>query len=165
MTKEINTNEINISRINTSEITGLVKEIAKPFESLFLKAYHDPVGYPTIGYGHLLSYNKWEALSKYPDIDKHTAEILLEKDIRKALSAVLFNVKPLLSSEKLAALTDFVFNVGPGNFRISTMLKMINRGDIKEAANQFPRWNKAGGIIFKGLTRRRLVEKELYLRK
>jgi GH24 family phage-related lysozyme (muramidase) len=70
-----------------------------------------------------------------------------------------------LSSEKLAALTDFVFNVGPGNFRISTMLKMINRGDIKEAANQFPRWNKAGGIIFKGLTRRRLVEKELYLRK
>jgi GH24 family phage-related lysozyme (muramidase) len=59
-------------------------------------------------------------------------------------------------------LISFVFNVGCGAFRGSTMLKLLNAGQIDSAAGQFKRWNKADGKVVTGLTRRRHAEEKLF---
>jgi lysozyme len=57
----------------------------------------------------------------------------------------------------------FVYNVGAGNFAKSTLLKKLNNADYQGAANEFLRWNKAGGKVLNGLTRRRDAERSLFL--
>jgi lysozyme len=141
----------------------LAAQIARPFESCSLTAYHDPVGFATIGWGHLLSRNAWEPLDRYPPITQGFADALLEEDMDKALRAVLRLVKVPVSEEQAAALADFAFNLGGGALQMSTLLHMVNRGDLADAAEQFARWNKAGGRVLKGLTRRRLAERSLFL--
>ena len=63
----------------------------------------------------------------------------------------------------MAALVCFVYNIGMGAFKKSTMLKLLNEGKIGEAAGQFPRWNKDNGKEVQGLTNRRLDEQKLFL--
>ncbi|WP_252515035.1 lysozyme, partial [Escherichia coli] len=61
------------------------------------------------------------------------------------------------------ALYSFVYNVGAGNFRTSTLLRKINQGDIKSACDQLRRWTYAGGKQWKGLMTRREIEREVCL--
>ncbi|WP_250147404.1 lysozyme, partial [Escherichia coli] len=61
------------------------------------------------------------------------------------------------------ALYSFVYNVGAGNFRTSTLLRKINQGDIKGACDQLRRWTYAGGKQWKGLMTRREIEREVCL--
>jgi len=56
-----------------------------------------------------------------------------------------------------------VYNVGIANFKKSTLLKKLNKGDYEEASNQLLRWTRAGGKVLNGLVRRREAEKELFL--
>jgi lysozyme len=72
-------------------------------------------------------------------------------------------VKAPISDDQAAALADFAFNLGAGALQASTLLRMVNRGDFADAADQFMRWNKAGGRILKGLTRRRAAERALFI--
>lgn len=137
--------------------------VARPFEGCSLVAYHDPVGFPTIGHGHLLSRQAWAPLDQYPPITQGFADALLEEDMEKALRAVRRLVRAAISDEQAAALADFAFNLGAGSLQASTLLRMVNRGDLADAAEQFARWNKAGGRVLKGLTRRRLAERHLFL--
>ena len=60
------------------------------------------------------------------------------------------------------ALVSFAYNCGVNNLKNSTLLRMVNRGDADDAGPQLLRWNKAGGEVLAGLTRRREAEKELY---
>ena len=55
------------------------------------------------------------------------------------------------------------FNIGPAGFRRSTVLKAHNRGDCQAAARAFGLWNKSGGKVYAGLTKRRAEESALYL--
>lgn len=68
-----------------------------------------------------------------------------------------------LTQHQFDALVDFTFNVGCGNFRGSTLLKKLNQGDVSGAANEFPKWQYAGGKVLAGLVRRRAAEKALFL--
>ncbi len=61
------------------------------------------------------------------------------------------------------ALYSFVYNVGAGNFRTSTLLRKINQGDINGACDQLRRWTYAGGKQWKGLMTRREIEREVCL--
>lgn len=61
------------------------------------------------------------------------------------------------------ALVSFAFNLGVGNLKKSTLLKKFNAGDIQGAVLQFKSWNKAGGKVLAGLTRRRDAEMKLFL--
>ena len=54
------------------------------------------------------------------------------------------------------------YNIGLANFRASTLVRMFNAGDMPGAANQFLRWDKAGGQSMKGLRRRRASERALF---
>lgn len=148
----------------------LAEKLAAPFEGLhrigkdgMIYPYHDPVGYPTIGYGHLLSRVRWEALSKYPAISKDEASALLRADIGKAARSVMRLIKSPLTENQFAALIDFTFNVGAGNLEISTLRRLVNRQEYEAAAEQFSRWVYAAGVKLPGLVRRRAAERSLFL--
>lgn len=136
------------------------KQAIKTAEGLRLTAYIDTGGVWTIGYGHTGS-NVREGLT----IPLSEAERLLTRDLRVAEGHVNDAVKVKLTQNQFDALVSFVYNVGGGAFRSSTLLKLLNAGDYDGAANQLPRWNKDNGKVVNGLTNRRREERELFLRK
>lgn len=163
------------------EILKLASEVAKPFEGLFLRPYYDPVGYPTQGYGRLLSRQVWGPLGRspvtkeekklandwlyerYPDIDEHTAEIWLQQDMTTATRAAIRLCPGAERPTQLAALADFAFNCGSGNLEISTLRRKVNRKDFDGAADEFLRWVYAREVKLPGLVRRRNSERQLFL--
>lgn len=143
---------------------NLAFKIAKPFEGLSLKPYHDPVGYPTIGYGHLLSKQPWADLSQWQAISLADAESLLQADMYTALKQVTA-ASPVLDDpdnwQRLAALSDFVFNLGIGQYRASTLKRKVDVEDWNAAQEQIKRWTRARGKVLKGLVLRREAEARL----
>lgn len=137
--------------------------IAEHFEGKRLLAYHDPVGYPTQGYGHLLSREVWADLSQWPAIDDAQAMAWLEQDMQKAHLAVARLCPVPLTIGQEAAMIDFTFNCGSGNLQISGLRQCVIRGDMERAADQFGRWVFARGQKLPGLVRRRAAEREAFL--
>lgn len=75
-----------------------------------------------------------------------------------AESCVSRAVKRRLSDNQFAALVSFTFNLGCGAFQSSTLLKKVNASaNSSQVCAQLARWNKAGGRVLLGLTRRRTV--------
>lgn len=135
--------------------------LAKEAEGLRLSAYPDPGsgGDPwTIGYGSTRGVKKGMTIT----LDE--ANTRLAADMDQAGSAVTRWVDVPLSQNQFDALCDFVFNLGEGNFRGSTLLKKLNAGDYAGAAAEFPRWNKASGKVLPGLVTRRAAERALFER-
>lgn len=132
--------------------------LIKQFEGLELKAYRDSVGVLTIGYGSTGSH-----VSVGEVITEAQAETLLIKDLSRFESGVTELVKVPVTQNQFDALVSFSFNLGLGNLKSSTLLKKLNAKDYTGASKEFERWNKAGGKVLNGLTRRRLAEKELFL--
>lgn len=123
------------------------------------KIYKDPYGYDTIGYGHLLKEGEHEIFKN--GITKEQALELLKKDIYDAEKSVNLSVKVPLTQNQFDALVSFTFNVGSGNLRKSTLLKKLNEGDYRGAADQFLRW--IGNPPLPGLQRRRAEERKIFL--
>lgn len=132
--------------------------LIKQFEGLKLEAYQDVVGIWTIGYGHT-----GPDVAKGMVITTADAEILLAKDIEKFEIGVRKLVSNACTSNQFSALVCFSFNVGLGALGKSTLLKKLVAGDISGAADEFLKWNKAGGKEVAGLTRRRVAERQLFL--
>ncbi|MCK2116524.1 lysozyme [Pseudomonas juntendi] len=128
-----------------------------------IEPYYDPVGLPTIGYGHLLSRKAWAPLEQFPEISVTQAQALLRSDLMKAAGSVMRMVKVKLNANQLAALIDFVFNAGAGNFEVSTLRRVINRGDFPAVPAQLMRWVYAKGVKLPGLVKRRRAEAELWV--
>jgi lysozyme len=84
------------------------------------------------------------------------------KDFSKQVNKL---IKVEVTQNQFDALVDFAYNVGVGNLASSTLLKKLNAKLYAEVAEQFLRWNKAGGVVLTGLTRRREAEKKLFLLK
>ena len=131
-------------------------ELIKQFEGCRLKAYQDSVGVWTIGYGHT------EGVSEGMEISQHQADIMLSSDLVKYAKYINEYVTTVLNQNQFDALTSWVYNLGPGNLRSSTMLKVLNEGSYNDVPYQIKRWNKAGGQVLKGLVRRREAEAELF---
>lgn len=126
------------------------------FEGRELIGYVDPVGIPTVCYGHTASAKVGQARSAAE------CEALLQQDLGKALTAVDHQL-PDLPPATRAALGSFVYNVGAGAFQSSTLLRKAKAGDMIGACNELPRWVYAGGRVLNGLVRRREAEQELCL--
>lgn len=86
------------------------------------------------------------------------AEQFLLNDIQWAANCVNRLVTVTLSQPEFDATCDLVFNIGCGDFAGSTLLKLLNQGDFADAANEFDKWDKAGGQVVAGLLRRREAE-------
>jgi lysozyme len=135
--------------------------LVREFEGCELKAYRDAVGIWTIGYGHTAAAGP-PVPKAGMTISATEAEEILKRDLGKYEKTVLDAVRVPLSQEQFDALVSFTFNVGPGNFRSSTLLKRLNSGNYVDVPNQLKRWNKAGGRVLRGLTRRREAEAFLW---
>lgn len=142
---------------------GTISSWIAKMEGKRLQPYPDAGGY-SIGFGHHI--RPGENFSG--GIDNATAIRLLAEDTRDATQAVLKLVKVPLNQNQLAALTDFVYNVGATKFSSSTLLKKLNAGDYGGAADQFERWNKmvgqGGYVTSDALTQRRLGDKSMFLK-
>jgi len=132
--------------------------IIKKSEGLRLEAYlPTPNDVPTIGYGH----TKGVKMGQHITINQ--AEQFLLEDVAWASDAVNRLVKVKLTQNQFDALVSFVFNVGATAFSKSTLLRLLNAGDYKGAADQFLRWNKQAGKVLRGLDTRRKEERALFL--
>lgn len=135
-------------------------QLAESFEGFSATPYRDPVGVWTIGYGATRDIYGKPVTASTPPVDKHMADRMMRRDLLHALRTVENDVQVELTDHERAALTDFVFNLGSGNFESSTLLKKLNAGDHEGAAEQLLRWNRAGGKVLAGLVRRRQAERE-----
>lgn len=124
------------------------------FEGDVLTAYQDQRGLWTIGYGHTAGVQHGQTITPAQ------ADAFLATDIRAAARCVNDVVTVKLTQGQFDALVDFVFNVGEGNFRHSTLLREINEQKFPEAIAQFKLWDHCGGVVNAGLLRRRNAEAE-----
>lgn len=144
------------------QLTTQVIDLIKYYEGCFLKAYRDPVGLWTIGYGHLCTMDKHAP--EPPRISQEEALALLATDLAQIARASQGLILRRLEPYEFSALVSFAFNLGVNNLKISTLLRKVNRGARpEEIAYEFTRWNKAGGQVLKGLSARRGAEIQLYL--
>lgn len=135
-------------------------DLIKEFEGLRLTAYKDIVGVWTIGYGHT------KTAVEGMRITSAGAEMLLRSDLEWVEGVINNSVKVPLKQNEYDALASLIYNIGGPAFKRSTMLRLLNNGaDRIDVANEFLRWNKAGGKVVKGLTNRRERERQLFLGK
>ena len=135
--------------------------LIKSFEGCKLTAYPDPGsgGDPwTIGYGHT-----GPEVVPGLTIDQQQADDYLVEDVRKFEDCVDDVLEVEVTQEQFDSLVCFSFNVGCGALKGSSLLRLVNARNTAGAASQFMRWNKAGGRVMAGLTRRRMAERNLFL--
>ena len=129
--------------------------LTESFESCRLTAYQDVRGIWTCGWG-----------STGPDIVEGTiwtqeqADSRLVMDMQLAVSAVNRLVTIGLSQGAFDAIVDFCYNCGIEAFEGSTMLKLINAGNLEAAGEEFQLWDHASGKVVAGLLRRRIAEEQ-----
>jgi GH24 family phage-related lysozyme (muramidase) len=144
-------------------ILAKIEPFVKTKEGYRPTAYRDPgAGIWTIGYGTTY-WPDGRPVREGDTVTREQAQALLEQDIEEAATAVQRNVQVSLNDNELAALTSFVYNVGEGQFKDSTLLQKLNAGDRVGAANQLPLWKHGGGKELPGLVERRAEERRLML--
>ncbi|HGG8805268.1 TPA: lysozyme [Enterobacter hormaechei subsp. hoffmannii] len=136
--------------------------LIKEFEGCKLTAYQDSVGVWTIGYGWTQPVDG-KPIRAGMTIKQETAERLLKTGLVSYEGDVSRLVKVGLTQEQFDALVSFTYNLGARSLSTSTLLRKLNAGDYTGAADEFLRWNKAGGKVLNGLTRRREAERALFL--
>lgn len=129
------------------------------------RAYKDPVGIWTIGWG-TISYPDGRAVRKGDVISQHEADKYLQWEIQEKSEGVRKLVKVPLNDDQFSALVSFAYNLGTGALRKSTLLRLLNAGNYSGAAGEFIKWNKGridGKLTeLRGLTRRRMSERNLF---
>lgn len=154
-----NSNQIRMG-ITTAGALG-VMTIAVPFvagwESIRQYAYYDPVQIPTICWGETENVK----MGDYKTREECDALLITRLDsFYQEVDKLVLQPQP---ETRMAALTSFAYNTGITNFSKSTLLKLLNRGEIEKACKELPKWVYAKGIKLNGLVRRRAEEMKLCL--
>lgn len=126
--------------------------LIKSFEGCRLQAYRDSVGVLTIGYGHTGDVKEGQVISQ------GFAEELLKADLTKFERNVTKYAPFAMNQNQFDALVSFAFNCGVGNLK-----KLVSGRDQEKVARKILEYNKAGGRVLAGLTRRRQAERALFL--
>src|SRR5690606_21704452 len=144
------------TKVGTGIVAAAIGLVAA-WEGRSLIAYADPVGIPTIceGYTHGVRLGDVATPAQ--------CDALTEQEVRKALAVVDGSTPGQLPDGVRIALTSFVYNVGPGAYGSSTLLRKLRAGDLAGACNQLPRWVHAGGKKLRGLELRREAERKICL--
>lgn len=125
------------------------------WEGLRTQAYRDIVGVWTVCYGETKGVQPGDSYSK-AECDAMLAREILAYEA--ALDRCL--TQPVPVGMKIA-LVSWTYNVGAGAACRSTLVRRANAGDLTGACNELPRWNRAGGRVWRGLTNRRLSERAM----
>jgi lysozyme len=132
--------------------------VIRHYEGCSLKAYQDIVGVWTIGYGDTENVNPGMVITQQEAEERLTRR--LRREFEPGVRAV---VNEPIQQGQFDAMVSLAYNIGVSAFANSTLVKLFNAGDVQLAADQFPRWDKAGGKSVKGLRRRRAAERALFL--
>ena len=132
--------------------------LEKRFEGCKLVAYLDTVANPpvwTIGWGHT-------GKDVYPGLTwtQERADEQLDHDILAA-QTLLDIYSPSLAGNTQVALTDFVFNLGIGNYRTSTLCKLVSVKDWVSVKTELLKWDHSNGKVIPDLLERRTAEASL----
>lgn len=128
--------------------------LIKSFEGCRLKAYKCPAGVWTIGYGHTAGVKEGDCITQ------ETAEAYLRNDLEKYEKAVMnYDGIYHFNQNQFDALVSFTYNCGVGNLK--NLTQSGNR-TLAQISTKLPIYNKAGGVVLRGLQRRRAAEKELF---
>ena len=130
--------------------------LIKRFEGCKLKAYRCPANVLTIGYGH--TKNVTEDMK----ITQQEANDMLDEELIEYCEYIDKMVKVSLNQNQFDALVAWIYNLGPTNFRNSTLLTVLNQERYSDVPEQIKRWNKADGKILDGLIKRREAEALLF---
>lgn len=134
--------------------------LIKPFEGLhklqpdgLVHAYICPAGYPTQGWGIVVPS------LQVPPITPAMADAVLAREVPRYMASTLA-LSPVLAAhpQRLGAITSFVFNLGAGRYRASTLRRRINAQDWAGAREELTKWVRGGGRVLPGLVRRRAAE-------
>lgn len=132
--------------------------LIKKYEGLRLKAYKCPAGILTIGYGHT------EGVEEGTQITEEEADKMLQKDLEAFCKGVRDAVEVQLTDSQFSALVSFAFNLGVHALKRSSLLRYLNEKAYQLAADEFPKWVYAGGKKLPGLVKRRVEEREMFLK-
>ena len=140
-------------------------DLIKFFSSFKSKPYLCPSAIPTTGFGSTYYPDGKKVTLQDKEISEQKAFEILEhianKDFGSNINKV---VKVPLNQNQFDSLVSFSYNIGTKNFNWSTLLKKLNLSDYKGASLEFARWNQSSGKVLNGLVKRRLAEKELFLK-
>ena len=131
-------------------------DLIRFFEGLELNAYQCAAGVWTIGYGHTKDVQQGMTISEA------RANEMLAEELNEYESYINGLVTVELNQDQFDAMVSWVYNLGVGNLKASTLLKVLNAGDYDGVPAQMMRWNKAGGKVLEGLTKRRQAEADLF---
>lgn len=139
-------------------------ELIKRWEGRFLKAYHgaaDRPGLLTIGYGHTDEAGPPKVTAGLT-ITQEEADDILRNDLRKVESSVEKLVKVPLTQNQFDVLVSFVFNLGEGTLKKSTLLNKLNNKDYDAVPNEIMKFVNANGVRVQGLVNRRTDEAKMW---
>jgi len=140
------------------EPSAELRQFVMAWEGCRLYPYIDQAGYGTVGFGH-----KLQPTDPRRSITQDEADALLDIDLLYASDGVdRLMCGAMVTQSQHDALCDFAFNVGLGNLAGSTLRKRVLGGSFDEAADEFLRWNIAGGVPNAGLTKRRAAERAIF---
>ena len=139
-------------------------DFIEPFEGFSTTPYLDPARVWTIGFGSTRDASGNPVTADTAAVTRDEATGLLRRDLTRAAMEVSSDVHVPLTQNERVALEDFIYNVGAGNFRASTLLRELNAGRYDLAAAQFDLWDHAGGVVLAGLLRRREAERAEFLK-
>lgn len=138
------------------------KKIIKEFEGCHLAAYLCPANVWTIGYGSTI-HPDGRRVREGDRITYEQADAYLDIEIERRVNAMA--LPPVLNANQRAALVSFAYNVGLGAWNRSTLRRMVLlRPNNPAIRSEFTKWDKAGGRVLRGLTRRRRAEADLYFK-
>lgn len=138
-------------------------DLIKSFEGVRLTAYRCPAGVWTIGYGHTSQAGPPRVTAGMKITAQDAADIL-GRDLVAYEAGVQRALTRSANENQFSAMVSLAFNVGVAAFAKSSIARRFNAGDAQGAADAFLLWNKAGGKVLAGLTRRRKAERELFLK-
>jgi len=137
-------------------------DLVKKFEGSRLNAYLDSVNVPTIGYGATF-YENGNKVKIGDKISQQRADELLTYHLNLFAKGITPLITSKVNSNQFSALVSFAYNLGVGNLKNSTLLKKVNANpNDTSIRDEFIKWNRAGGNVLAGLTRRRNAEADLY---
>lgn len=141
-------------------INKKTEELIVSYEGERLTSYKDTGGIWTIGVGHT-SDEKFKVKAGQT-ITKEFSRELLRHDLKEAEHFVDTLVKVPINENQRGALVSFVFNLGGGAFKGSTLLRKLNAGNYNAVPTELMKWVNDGGVRLKGLVRRRAAEGALW---
>jgi lysozyme len=131
--------------------------LIQSFENCELAAYPDGNGVPTIGWGHTAGVKLGDTCTAAQ------ADQWFFTDTGAACRSVTSLVDIAITQSQFDALVSLCFNIGAGHFCSSTLLRVLNAGNLMAAADQFLVWDVIAGQPSPGLQRRRAAERALFV--